>query len=132
MPPIMPMPATQQGTGGGMPPGQGGGTGAATTPQAMPGAGAQATTGVKLALEALQKSLVGIPMGSELHTAVLKAITDISKNLDKGGGGDQTAMIQQLAQMARGAQTQPPPQAAAMQHMFPGAGGGQPQAPAMQ
>jgi hypothetical protein len=98
----------------------------------MPGAGAQALTGVKLALEALQKSLPGIPMGSDIHTAVLKAITEISKHLDKAGqDGDQASMIQQLAQMARG-QQQAPPQAAAMQRMFPGAGGGQPQPPAMQ
>lgn len=98
----------------------------------MPGHGQQAITGIKLAMEAMQKSLPGLPMGSDLHTAVLKAITEISKHLDKAGqDGDQSAMIQQLAQMARGAQTQPP-QAAAMAKMFPAPGGGAPPPPAMQ
>lgn len=111
-----------------MPAPQGGGTGAATAPGPMPGAHQQAETGVKMALEALQKSLPGLPMGSELHSAVLKAITDISKNMAKGDGqGDQSAMIQQLAQMARQQQTQG---ANPMAGMMPGAGG-QPQPPAM-
>ena len=106
----------------------GGGTGGASAPSPMAGHAAQAMTGVKLAVEALQKSLSGLPMGDPLHTAVLKAITDISKNLDKQGPGDQSSMIQQLAQMARGAQTQPPAAAGALQQMSPG--GGSP--PAMQ
>ena len=109
-----------------------GGTGAATAPGPMPGHAAQAMTAVKMAVEALQKALPGIPMGSDMHNAVLKAVTEISKHLDKAGAeGDQASMIQQLAQMARGAQTQPP-QAAAMQRMFPGPGQGAPPPPAMQ
>jgi hypothetical protein len=131
---MMPPPgATPPGPGGAsMPAPQGGGTGAATSPGPMPGAGQQAMTGVKMALEALQKSLTGLPMGSEIHTAVLKAITDISKNMAKGDGqGDQSAMIQQLAQMARQQQTGGANPAAGM---MPGGGGGappQPQPPAM-
>lgn len=108
-----------------------GGTGAATQPNPMQGQAQQAMTGVKLSVEALQKSLTGIPMGSDLHTAVLKAITEISKHLDKDGAdGDQASVIQQLAQMAR--QQQTGGQAGAMNRMFPQGAGGQPQPPAMQ
>ncbi len=130
MPDLMPPPQ------GGAPPAglgalmahPGGSTGGATVASPMAGHAAQAMTGVKIAVEALQKSLSGLPMGDPLHTAVLKAITDISKNMDKQGPGDQSSMIQQLAQMARGAQTQPPAAAGALQQMSPG--GGSP--PAMQ
>lgn len=115
---VMPMP------GGGTMPAPGapimarppGGTGPATSPMPMAGSGAQAVTGVKLALEAMQKALPGIQMGSKLHLAVMKAITDISKELD-AHEGDQSAIVQQLAQLARSAQQQP--QAAAMMRAFP-------------
>jgi len=129
---------TPQGQGGPPAPGMSalmqhpaGGTGAATQPGPMQGQSQQAMVGVKLAVEALQKSLAGLPMGSDLHTAVLKAITEIAKHLDKAGAdGDQAAVIQQLAQMAR--QQQTGGQAGAMNRMFPSGPGGQPQPPAMQ
>lgn len=92
-------------------------------PGGMAGSAAQATTGVKLALEALQKALPGLPMGSPLHSAALKAVTDLSKHMAQGQE-DQSGVIQQLAQAARQAQQAPPPQASAMANMFPGAGGG--------
>ena len=104
-----------------------GGTGPVTAPRPMMGSGAQSMTLVHTGLEALQKALVGIPMGSELHTAVLKAITDISRRME-GGGGDHAAQTQALAGMAR--ENQSNPQAAVMQRMFPQAGGEQ-QAPMM-
>lgn len=63
-------------------------------------------TGVKVALEALQKALPTLPMGSDLHGAVLKAVTELSKHLGEGGG-DSQAQIQQLIQMARAAHAQP-------------------------
>ena len=71
---------------------------------------------VKMALEALQAALPSLPMGSELHTDVMKAVSSISKHLgDKGGG--QGEGIQQLLEMLRNAKTQgPPPQAG----MLPG------------
>jgi hypothetical protein len=79
-------------------------------------------TQVKTALEMLQKALPGIPMGSELHSEVMKAITGISKKMtagDQGGNGD---MMQQLVQLARSAQTDPA-RAAAMRQMAPAPGG---------
>lgn len=84
----------------------------------MQGNAQQALTLVHTALEALQKALVGLPMGSELHTAVLKCVTNLAKNMNNSGG-DKAAQIQALAQMGRGIQQNP--QAEAMQRM------GQPQ-----
>jgi hypothetical protein len=97
-----------------MPPG---GTGSASAPQAMAGAGAQAISAVKAALEAMQKAIPGLPMGSDLHTAVLKAITDISKHIGETGG-DPSGIIQQLAQLAQ-QQKQAPQAAAAMRPFSP-------------
>jgi hypothetical protein len=90
----------------------------------MAGAGTQSVTAVKVALEALQKSLPGLPMGSELHNAVLKAVAEISKHIEKAQG-DPAAMIQQLAQLARAAQSSPQ-QGAAMRAMPPPPSAGAP------
>lgn len=110
----------------GFPPGPQGGTGGATVPAPQAGSAAQAQTGVKLALEALQKALPGLPMGSPLHTATLKAVTELSKHMGEQGGGDQAAVIQQLVAKAREAQSAPPQAPAS----FPGAGGPPPMAQA--
>ena len=59
-------------------------------------------------------------------TAVLKAVTDISKSMNNEGG-DKSAQLQALAAMSRDMQNNP--QAAAMQKMFPQAQGA-PGAPA--
>jgi hypothetical protein len=103
-----------------------GGTGAASAPRPQMGNGAAALTLIHTAVEALQKSLVGLPMGTELHTKVLKAIVDLSKGMDNGGG-DSASQIQALAAMGRDIQSNP--QAAIMQKMFPQ--GAQNQPPAM-
>ena len=108
------------------PPVPGAGTGPVAAPSPMAGNMQQGMTAVKLGLEALQKSLPQIPMGSKLHTAVLKAVADIGKNLqDEGGGGDKAAQVQQLIEMMRNAKTNPNAQAAMPQGAPP------PQAPAM-
>jgi hypothetical protein len=96
-------------------------------PGGMDGMGRQGIAKAELGLKALQESLTEIPMGSDLHAAVLKAVSDISKHLKSGaggGGGDQNAVIQQLVALAR--QQGQPPQAGAMQNMFPGGGAGAP------
>jgi hypothetical protein len=121
-----PMPgagAAPPGMGG--PPKQPGGTGAATVPRPQMGNAASSLTLVHTALEALQKALPGLPMGSELHTAVLRTVTDLSKRLGNEPG-DKASQVQQLAQMGRGLQANP--QAAALQRLQ---GGGAPQPPAM-
>lgn len=106
-----------------------GGTGSASAPQAMAGAGSQAVSAVKMALEALQKALPGLPMGTDLHTAVLKALTDLSKHVGETAGGDNSSVIQQLAQMAR-QQQQAPQQQAALRAMPPSPPGAAPPPPA--
>lgn len=79
----------------------------------MPGAAAQGNTALKVALEALQKALPLLPMGSELHTSVLKAVTDISKRMGAAGGG-KGEMLQELAALAKAQTAAPPAQAPAM------------------
>ncbi len=121
----MPMPIPGDGgpPGGGAPGGgtPGGGTGPAMAPGPQMGSEAQAMTGIKLGLEAFQKALPGIPMGSELHTAIMGAITKISKHM-ASGAGDANAQVQQLVAMARQAHAQPE-KAAQMAGMMPGGGG---------
>jgi len=107
------------------PPPPGAGTGPVTAPSHLAGNAQQGMTAVKLGLEALQKALPQIPMGSKLHTAVLKAVEQIGKHLaEEGATGDKAAQIQQLIEMARNAHTNPNAMAALPQ-------GGPPPAPMM-
>ena len=121
--PPMPMP----GAGAPPPPG-GGGTGPVTAGGPLAGSSTQGMAKVKLGLEALQAALPMIPMGSTLHTDVMKAVSSISKHLGEGeaggqGGGQQ---IQQLLELLRAAKLHgAPPQAG----MMPGAPGGAPPPP---
>ena len=86
-----------------------GGAGPATMPTPMQGAQRQGFASLKVGLEALQKALPQLPMGSALHQSVLKAVADIGKHLEKEGaaGSDQSGAIQQLMELARAAKTQP-------------------------
>lgn len=111
-----PMPGMGGAPGGGPP----GGTGATMTPQPMMGSLNQGMTGVKVGLDALQKALPMLPMGSELWSSVHKALGDIGKHMDQMGGGNPSAIIQQLTAMARDAQTGP--QRSALMSMSPGGG----------
>lgn len=90
----------------------------------MPGMMHQGMSGVKTALEMLQKSVSELPMGSPLHQKVLKFIADISKELGLSGqeSGQGSDVAQRVASMARQG---PNPQAqAAMSKLFPQQGGG--------
>lgn len=110
--------------GGGQPAPSGppGGVGGATTPTAMPGMMHQGMSGVKTALEMLQKSVSELPMGSPLHQKVLKFIADISKELGSNSEQGGSDVAQRVASMARQG---PNPQAqAAMSKLFPQQGGG--------
>jgi hypothetical protein len=63
-----------------------------------------------------------LPLGSELHGAVVKAVADLSKQVGQvAGANDPAALIQQLALAARQQQTQATPAALA--------GGGAPPQP---
>ena len=118
--PPMPMPGGPSGPAapglpGAMPPI--GGAGPATMPGPMAGSAQQGFAALKTGLEALQKALPQLPMGSALHQSVLKAFGDIGKHLEKEGGmgGDQSNVVQQLMELARQAKTQP-----GMAGMMPG------------
>src|ERR1700757_4870299 len=76
-----------------------------------PGVTQQGMNAVKVGMEALQKALPQLPLGSDIHTAVLKALESIGKHLDKGGAGqgDSSAQIQQRGEMMRSARRTPPP-----------------------
>ena len=92
------------------------------------GAAVNGLAQVRTAVEMLQKSLQGLPMGSPEHTDVMKAISTLSKHVGQQQD-DQGAKVQQLAELARSAQTNP--QAGALARMFPQpGGGGGPPAPA--
>ena len=88
----------------------------------------QGMAAIKTALQMLQKAVSEIPMGSPLHQKVLRAITDITRDLGEGApsGEPGSGEAQQIASMAR--QGPNPGAQAAMQKLFPG-GGGQPQPP---
>ena len=91
-------------------------------PGAMPGGSQQGLASLKVGLEALQKALPQLPMGSKLHQSVLKAVADIGKNIEhEGGGGDQAGAIQQLMEAMRSAKTNPN-----LAQMMPAAGGAPP------
>ena len=100
-----------------------GAVGPASAPGPMKGAAASGMEKLKLSLKGLQEALPALPMGSAVHTAVLKALTEIGKAVEKGGGAqaDPGAMIQQLVEMARNAK-----QSGAPTPQMPGAGGAPP------
>lgn len=102
------------------------GAGPATSPGPQPGAMAQGTMLVKLAMDALQKALPALPMGAPMHAAVLKALTDIGKHMDHGGteAGDPASQIQQLIELIRQARSNSNP--GASPGMPPGAPPGAP------
>lgn len=115
---VLPLPTP----GAGAPPGMGAqapsmGAGPATMPTPMGGSTKQGLSALKVGLESLQKALPQLPLGSALHQSVLKALTEIGKQLEKQGGEgtDQSGAIQQLVEMARMQKTQP-----GMAGMMPG------------
>ena len=100
------------------------GTGPAAAGAAAPGSAKQGMAALTAGLEMLQKALPQLPMGSKLHTSVLKAVSEIGKHLAEEGGGagkDPSALIQQLVEAARGAKVNPASMAA-----LPGGAGGPP------
>ena len=111
-----PVPAALKG-----PPGP---VGAATVPQPMHGHAAGSMVDIRNAVQALQKALPGIPLGTELHAAVLKAVTDITKRLDPSDretnkGVDIQGLLQQAKQQQQGS-----PLASMLKAAEPGGGGG--------
>lgn len=105
-------------------------TGAVATPQPQAGQSAGAMSSIRNALVDLQKALPGIPMGSQLHAAILKAVESISKHIDSTDTAPNKGVdIQQLAMRAR-EMSQASPQAALLKAISGGQGGA-PHAPVM-
>ena len=107
------------------------GAGPITAPGAMHGSMNQGLSAVRNGVKALQDAISQLPMGSALYHSVLKALTDISKNLEKEGGAsaDPSGGVQQLLEALRTAKTNP-----GMAGMMPGGApagpsGGPPGAP---
>jgi hypothetical protein len=83
-------------------------------PGHMAGGAAQGANLVRGALEQLQKALSMIPLGGDMHQAVIKAVSDLSKHVGEvAGAGDPQAVIQQLAALARAKQQSAVPPALA-------------------
>ena len=98
--------------------------GGATAPHGNPGLATGSMGDVKIALEALQKALPSIPMGTELHKAVLDAVAKIGKHMSEAGDSPQMKM-QALMQMIQKMKAGQPNQALGAM----AGGGGQPPAP---
>jgi hypothetical protein len=123
--------------GGGAPPGGGGmmpaaapNVGSAAQPQGMGGNVAMAMIQIHNAVQALEKSLPMIPMGSPLHAELLKATTSIIKHLPPGSENPQLQLMAVINQAREQSQQQP---MAAMDKLYPppaAAGGGARPAPA--
>ncbi len=92
----------------------------------MAGNAAQGMAKVKVGLEALQAALPMIPMGSELHADVMKAVSSIAKHLSQGADQGGGAQIQQLLDLIRTAKTQGGPPVAPGGGASPPGGGGMP------
>jgi hypothetical protein len=86
--------------GGGMPPGMQAppaNLGPHTIPQSNPGNVLQAMQKLQAATKMITEAIPMIPMGSPLHTAVLKVATDLTKHLGEAKSNAQE-QIQQLLQ----------------------------------
>ena len=125
--------------GGGLPPGMGmpppppggppGNAGPATIPQGNPGNLKQAAELLNIALQALNKALPSIPLGSTAHGKVMKMITELQKTMQesaeemKGSLQQMMQLMQQMKQKqqqgAQGAMAAPPNQGPAMPQGMP-------------
>lgn len=102
-------------------------SGPAVSPQAHPGQIAVAGQKIHIAAKAISEALPAAPMGSEIHTELLKIATQLNKLIEKIPnlpGLQATALTQQARQVAANA-----PQAI-LGGMFPPGGGAPGGAPA--
>ena len=83
---------------------------------------------VKIAVGILQEALGTLPLGSEMHTEILKAVSNITKHMD-GGGVSPSEMIQQMSALAQKARAAPPA-VPSLQGGAPPPGAGAPPSPA--
>lgn len=91
-------------------------SGPATMPQGNPGNSAAAMLQVRNAVQMLEKALPSIPMGSPLHSKIMKVTSELVKELSQGDE-NQALQLQSLVQMMRSQSQQQP--TAALTRMFP-------------
>lgn len=104
------------------------GAGPAVAPHGNPGNVASSLSKLKMAVDALQEALPGIPMGTQLHKNVMSAISNIGKHMSEMQESPQMK-AQQLLSMLGQIRAQQPNQALAA--MGGGAPGGQPMTPSL-
>jgi hypothetical protein len=83
------------------------GAGPAVAPHGNPGAASQGLGDIQTALQALQKALPSIPMGTEMHTAVIDAIKKIGTHMTEMQNSPQMQIQNLLAMIAKAKQGQP-------------------------
>jgi len=126
--PIPPALAGLLGAGGGAPPGPGGAPGGMPgvhpplppglmggppaigpmmAPQGNPGNALAAASKVKSAVTLLQEALPAIPMGSDVHNDVLKAVAMLAKHSENQPATDQSQITQLMALIQKLATQQP-------------------------
>ena len=81
--------------------------GPAVAPHGAPGNAAAGMSKIKLGLEQLQAGLPDIPMGTEMHDAVMKAISTIGKHMTEMQDSPQMKMQNLLAMIQKARQQQP-------------------------
>lgn len=86
--------------------------GPAVAPHGNPGQTTQGLGDIRVALEALQKALPSVPMGTELHNAVIDAVKKIGAHMTEMQDSPQMKM-QNLMQMIQRAKAAGPNQALA-------------------
>jgi len=80
------------------------------TPQGNPGNAMAALSKIKSALTLLQEALPAIPLGSDVHSDILKAVSTLAKHAgdsNQGQGTDQQQITQLMALIQRLAQQKP-------------------------
>lgn len=102
--------------------------GPAAAPHGNPGNTTQSLSLLRSALENMQKALPSIPMGTELHNAVIDAVKKIGSHMTEMQDSPQMKM-QGLLQMIQQMKAGQPNQALAGMAGGGGAPGGQPPAP---
>lgn len=93
--------------------------GPAVKPQGNNGNVAMAMIDIKNGLQMLQKALPMIPMGSELHSDILKVTQQLTKHM-KDEGQNPGLQLQSLLQMAKSNASQAP--MSSLAKLYPGAG----------
>jgi hypothetical protein len=105
------------------------GAGPAVAPHGNPGQATQGLGEIQIALQALQKALPSVPMGTEMHKSVLDAIKKIGEHMTEMQNSPQMQIQNLLAMIAKAKQGQPGAGLGGMAGAGGGAPGGAPPPP---